>query len=238
MENAITGEDVAVRIARLTRERRGGLDYPDEVRRLLAAAVEVMRNCGIASRPRVADIVATAGLSNEAFYRHFPSKEALVEALLDDGAQQLGSYLAHQMAKEPSPRAQVRRWIEGVMSQANEEVAATTLAVLWNGGTGGKGLASGRHFASSPLATLLREPLAALGCADPETDASLVSHAILGKLSDYLWKHTQPTQAEIEHMTTFCVAAATVTTEGHGHAGIAEGSEATELIGANEGGEA
>jgi AcrR family transcriptional regulator len=123
----------------------------------------------------VADIVAAAGLSNDAFYRHFPSKDALVAALLEDGAQRLARYVAHQMSKEPSPEGQVRRWVEGVLSQTREEIAATTLAVLWNGGRIGESVASGRHSAAAPLATLLREPFAQLGSASPALDASLAA---------------------------------------------------------------
>ncbi len=88
--------------------------YAEEVRRLLDAALDVMRECGTTSRPRVADIVAAAGLSNDAFYRHFRSKDALVAALVDDGALRLRSYLEHQMAKASTPEAQVRSWVEGV----------------------------------------------------------------------------------------------------------------------------
>src|SRR5215813_1575546 len=95
--------------------------YADEVRRLLDAGLDVMRRCGTTSHPRVADIVAAAGLSNDAFYRYFPSKDALVGALLDDGANRLQGYLAHQMEKERTPEAQVRRWVEGVLSQADDE---------------------------------------------------------------------------------------------------------------------
>src|ERR687897_3086612 len=127
--------DVADRIAQQTLSTRGA-EYATEVRRLLDAALDVMRACGTTSRPRVADIVAAAGLSNDAFYRHFPSKDALVAALLEDGTERLRSYLAHQMAKENTPEGRVRRWVEGVLSQAtDEDVAATTLAVLWNGGS-------------------------------------------------------------------------------------------------------
>jgi AcrR family transcriptional regulator len=200
--------DVSDRIARQTLAKREA-EYASEIRRLLDAALDVMRECGTSSRPRVADIVAAAGLSNDAFYRHFPSKDALVAAILDDGAERLGSYLAHQMVKEPTPPGQVRRWVEGVLSQADEEIAATTLAVLWNAGNVGDGLASGRHFASAPVATLLREPLAALGSDAPDFDASLAAHATLGKLSDYLWQRTQPTHAEISRITEFCLAAVT-----------------------------
>ena len=89
------------------------------------------RSCGSAarpSRPRVADIVAAAGLSNDAFYRHFASKEALVAAILEDGTARLTSYLDHQMAKAPTPADKVRRFVEGVMSQAaDDDIAATTL---------------------------------------------------------------------------------------------------------------
>ncbi len=166
-----------------------------------------MRQNGTTSRPRVSDIVAAAGLSNDAFYRHFASKDALVTAILEDGAERLGGYLAHQMAKERSPEGKVRRWVEGVLSQADKDIAATTLAVLWNGGGAGDGLAAGRHFASAPLASLLREPLRELGSQDPELDSSLAAHATRGRLSDFLWQGVTPSKAEVDHIVGFCLGA-------------------------------
>jgi AcrR family transcriptional regulator len=197
--------DIAEAIAQRTLARRGA-DYAGEVRRLLDAALEVMRRCGTSSRPRVADIVATAGLSNEAFYRYFPSKDALVAALLEDGAGRLHSYLAHQMDKERAPEAAVRRWVEGVLAQAGGEIAATTLAVVYNSGGAGEGLGSGRHFAARPLATLLLGPFAALGSADPGLAASFAAHAVLGSLSDHLWRRTEPTPAETDSLVDLCLA--------------------------------
>src|SRR5690348_16936146 len=93
MNNSILNpeNDVAARIAQRTLAKREA-GYASEVRRLLDAALEVMRQGGTASRPRVADIVAAAGLSNDAFYRHFPSKDSLAAALLEDGAARLRSY--------------------------------------------------------------------------------------------------------------------------------------------------
>ncbi len=208
-KNAITSDPttVAERIARETTEKRTA-GYADEVRRLLDAARELMSKHGTASRPRVADIVAAAGLSNDAFYRHFASKDALVSAILDDGAERLHGYLAHQLDKEKTPDGKVRRWVHGVLSQAAPDHAATTLAVLWNGSTASQGVAAGRHFASAPLATLLHEPFAALGSRQPALDASLAAHAVLGKLSDHLWQGTQPSRAELAHITDFCLRAA------------------------------
>jgi AcrR family transcriptional regulator len=204
----VPASSVADRIVRRSLAKREG-EYADEVRRLLDAALEVMQKCGTSSRPRVADIVAAAGLSNEAFYRHFRSKDALVNALLEDGAERLRSYLTHQLAKERTPEGQVRRWVEGVLSQADGEVAATTLAVLWNGGSAAGGLAAGRHFASSPLASLLEEPFAALGSEAPDLDAALAAHATLGTLSDLLWRRAEPTRADVERVAGFCVRAVT-----------------------------
>jgi len=197
---------VAARVAARTMARRGA-EYTDEVRRLLDAALDVMRRQGPGGRARVADIVKAAGLSNDAFYRHFASKEDLVEAVLDDGTQRLRSYLAHQMDKERQPERQLRRWVEGVLSQADEEIASATLAVLSNAGTSGGGRAAGRHFASAPLAALLVAPFAALGSPAPELDASLVAHAVLGTLSDHLWRRTQPTRSEVDCIVGFCLAA-------------------------------
>jgi AcrR family transcriptional regulator len=213
MENSIlpravgSSDGLADRIAQRTLAKRGA-SYANEVRRLLDAGLDVMRSCGTDSRPRVSDIVAAAGLSNDAFYRHFPSKDALVAAILEDGAQRLHGYLAHQMAKESTPERKVRRWVEGVLSQAaDEEIAATTLAVLWNAGSAGDGLASGHSSINAPLATLLREPFAALGSAHPDLDASLAAHAVIGRLSDYLRRRVRPTRAETDRIVAFCLRA-------------------------------
>jgi AcrR family transcriptional regulator len=189
------------RISRRTLAKREA-EYADEVRRLLDAGLAVMRRCGTSKRPRVADIVAAAGLSNDAFYRHFPSKDALVAAIVDDGAERLLSYLDHQMRKAATPEEQVQRWVEGVLSQADPEIASTTLAVLWNG-SGSDGGVAGRNPASALLATLLLEPFAALGSPEPELDASLAAHATLGKLADHLAEGTPPTTTDVQAITDF-----------------------------------
>jgi AcrR family transcriptional regulator len=196
---------VAERIARRTALRRG-VDYPGEVRRLLDAALEVMRACGTTSRPKVADIVAAAGLSNDAFYRHFASKDALVAAVLEDGTERLARHLADQLAKERVPEAQVRRWVRGVLAQAaDDEVASTTLAVLWNAG-GVAGQAAGDPFsARQRLGSLLEQPFAALGSGAPALDAALATHATMGRLTDYLWRQVRPSRSEIDRVAAFCL---------------------------------
>jgi AcrR family transcriptional regulator len=197
---------VAGRIVRRSLAKRES-DYADEVRRLLDAALGLMSRNGTTARPRVADIVAAAGLSNDAFYRHFKSKDDLVTAILEDGGERLRSYLVHQLAKEPMPEGQVRRWVRGVLAQAHRDSAATTLAVLWNGSAAGGGLAAGRHFASAPVASLLHAPFTQLGSTSPELDATLAAHATFGMLSDCLWQQVEPGRAEIEGVADFCLRA-------------------------------
>lgn len=196
---------MATRIARRTLASRAP-DYPAEVRRLLDAGREEMGRCGTGARPRVADIVAAAGLSNDAFYRHFSSKDELVAAILEDGAERLRSYLAHHMEKATTPEDRVRRWIDGVLAQAADgEIAAATRAVLWNAGGIGEALVSGSP--ATVLATLLEPPLVELGSSAAPLDASLVAHAVVGKLSEYLRRGVRPTEADTERITAFCLAA-------------------------------
>jgi AcrR family transcriptional regulator len=205
-QNAIpdVADDLAARIAGRSLSKRGQ-DYAVEVRRLLDAGLEVMQRGGTDARPRVADIVAAAGLSNDAFYRHFPSKDALVAAIIEDGAERLRSYLVHSMAKELTPEGQVQRWVEGVLAQAGDAVAPATLAVLWNAGGVGDGMASGHSRLNPRLAELLEAPLGELGSADPALDAALLTHAVVGRLSDHLWQRTTPTSAEQARLVAFCL---------------------------------
>ena len=186
------------RIAQRTLAKREA-GYASEVRRLLDAGAA--RSCGrggTASRPRVADIVAAAGLSNDAFYRHFPSKDALVAAH-PRGRRASGwrSYLAHQMARSPTPEGQVRRWVEGVLAQTPTRRSRPPRSPC-------SGTAAASARASRPAGTRRERParrpapraVRPLGSADPELDASLAAHAVVGKLSDYLWQRTTPAPAE------------------------------------------
>src|SRR5437879_3640982 len=57
---------------------------------------------------------------------------------------------------------------------------------------------------STPVA-LLAGPFAALGSTSPALDALLAANAVIGLLSDYLWRESRPTKAETEHIIGFCI---------------------------------
>ena len=188
-----------------------GPDYTGEVRRLIDAGREVMRRCGTDSRPRVADIVAEAGLSNDGFYRHFASKDALVAAILDDGTERLSSYLAHQMAKEATAEGQGPPLGRGrpVPGRRRGERRHHPRRPLERGEPGPDAWPAPTPRPSARLATLLHEPFAELGSVDPELDAELVAHAVVGRLTDLLWRTADADPAETDHLVRFCLAACT-----------------------------
>ncbi len=205
MQNAVEPVDgVAARIAAQTAARR--TNYHNEVRALMDAAVKIMVANGTSTRVRVSDIVAAAGLSNDAFYRHFPSKDALVAALVEDGSERTAAGIGRRMAKERSPEGRVKRWLDGVLAQTEDANAETTLAVLWNSVNLNSAIPIGSQVSKRPLAKLLREPFTELGSTDPELDAELATQAVVGRVAGHLWAKTKPDRKEVEHLLRFCLS--------------------------------
>jgi AcrR family transcriptional regulator len=91
--------------------------YEVEVQRLIDAAVAVMVERQTVD-PTVSDIVARSGLSNAAFYRHFPSKDELVLATIERGALSLARYAEHVMARLDDPLDRIRAWARALLQQA------------------------------------------------------------------------------------------------------------------------
>ncbi len=114
------------------------------------------------------------------------------------------------MSKQRTAEGKMRRWVEGILSQAAPKLAEPVLALLFNSAGGGGALHSSRYPASAPLAALLHEPLAELGSAYPELDGLLLAHATLGRLTDHLRLRTQPSRAEVDHLVEVCLRAARV----------------------------
>ena len=91
--------------------------YAREAGRLVQATLRLIRERGVLE-PSVAAIVRAAGLSNQAFYRHFRTKHELLVAVLDEGIRLLATYLEQRMAAAATPAAQVEAWLRGVLEQA------------------------------------------------------------------------------------------------------------------------
>jgi AcrR family transcriptional regulator len=183
-------------------ERRD--QYAAEVRRLIDAAFAVMRRSGDID-PQVRDIVKAAGLSNQALYRHFPSKDALLLAVLADGQRRLVEYLRARVAARRDPASRVRAWIEGVMAQARDPHAAeATRPFAINGVRLADRFPDDLAASRDELLDTLAPAVEALG--GTRTQAAFVRDLALARMSDAIAARRRPDNRELEQLVAFCLA--------------------------------
>jgi AcrR family transcriptional regulator len=179
-----------------------------DVRNLIDTARELMTS---GSMPRVADIVRVAGLSNDAFYRYFKTKDDLVAAIVDDGSRRLLDAVAQRMKSAKAPRDQVRIVVQTVLKQATDpKVAAATRNVFGNSSRIATDERGGRVRMEQGLAELLRGPLAQLGAIDPQRDSMTAGVLIMGMLNHFLWQDGNLTARDVDHLIGFVVSGAGV----------------------------
>jgi AcrR family transcriptional regulator len=149
--------------------------------------------------PRVSDIVRTAGLSNQAFYRHFRGKDELLVALLDDGRQRLLGTLERRMARADGTPAKVRAWVEAVLDQARDpEAAAATRPFAVNGDRLAVKFPDETHRSRDRLV----DPLRAL----VDGGAALaVYHVAMGTVHDALVMRQVPSREEVDRIVEFAL---------------------------------
>jgi len=184
----------------------------EEVRRLFDSAYAVLRRTR-ELEPRVSDVVREAGLSNQAFYRHFRSKDELLLALLDDGQRRLLTTLDARMLRVEPGAARVRAWVEGVLEQARRPKAADNTRPF---AINGLRLADRFPVEWSRSRDVLLAPLrAAIGDlgGDPERDAPAVYHLAFGAMQDALVRRARPTDADVEHVVQCALAVVLKTAE-------------------------
>ena len=198
---------VAERVASRTLSVRSEA-YADEVRRLVAAGYAVMRRTGTLD-PRVHDIVREAGLSNQAFYRHFRGKDELLVAILDDGQRQLLTYLEHRMAGAEPGAARVRAWVAGVMEQQFSlrqgfvfSAADNTRPFAINNARLADRFPEEVARSRELLVRPLRDAVADAG-GDPQRDADAIYHLAIGCMNDALVARRRPTDDDIKHLEQF-----------------------------------
>jgi AcrR family transcriptional regulator len=176
--------------------------YLGEIAALVEATYAVIERTGNVDAT-VRDILAEAGLSTQAFYRHFESKDELFLLIVEDGRRQLAEYLAHRMAKATTPEAKVRAWVRGVMAQAADvDAAARTRPFLVNGAALRDRFpqqyeASERLFLDQ-LESVLQTP-------DSRRDALAIYKLAFGVMEWHLSRGSDPTRADIGHLADFAV---------------------------------
>jgi len=212
---APSADDSAVGLAvgRSIESRRAAAQI--EIERLVSAALAVIRRTG-RLEPKVSDILAEAGLSNQAFYRHFRSKHELLVAVLDEGIRGLTGYLAGRMADAASPGEAVREWIRGMAAQAGHPggAQATRPFALGRGQLAEAFPAEVARSATqvtAPLRSALHDALrdGEMPEVDPERDAEALYLLTMGWVETRLLEERIPDEAEVAHLESFILAGLT-----------------------------
>lgn len=183
-----------------------------EVERLVRAAFAMIEKTGDLD-PKVSDILAEAGLSNQAFYRHFRGKHELLVAVLDQGIRGLADYLAARMQTAAQPALAIREWVRGMAAQAQDPAGARASRPF--------ALAHGRLAEAFPAevarsrAQLTAPLVAALAAAradgaypavEPEQDAEVLYHLMMGWLESRLVEARIPESDEVERLEAFVLS--------------------------------
>jgi AcrR family transcriptional regulator len=198
-------------IERSTAERQAS--YVEEIRLLVDATFRLIAKTG-SFDPPLRDILKESGLSTQAFYKHFRSKDELLLVLLDDGRRQLLNYLQHRMAKATTPAGRVRAWIEGVLAQAADERAAKrTKPFVANQDRLADLFPVEQQASVDLLVDLLVDALGKMPAAGHDRrltrrDAEAIYYATFGALRAHLIKGTRPALEEVDHLVRFCMSGA------------------------------
>lgn len=153
--------------------------FEDETERRMItdAALRVMARTEY-SQMSIDEVLAEAGLSTRAFYRHFESKAALLDALMLREAESSERSLARVVARASDPVAAVKAWIDRYLDVYYEPRRAQRAQLLANAVGRGARLSDDmrreiRAISCRPLVAALRagDEAGVLYSPTPEIDA-------------------------------------------------------------------
>jgi AcrR family transcriptional regulator len=185
--------------------------YEDEVKRLIDASFTLVRKTG-SLEPKVGEIVAEAGLSNQAFYKHFRSKDELLLAVLDEGNHMLRDYLEHRMSKARTPVRRIRNWLSGMLEQAlNDESASATRPFAMSRARLSELFPEEVRESESQISAMLRAAIqeaidsGALPHADAERDATILYNLAMGWVERALVEAGGARRADADYLVAFAM---------------------------------
>lgn len=180
--------------------------YDDEVQHLITATQTVMLRTGCTTQPKLADIVHEAGLSNQAFYRHFRSRDDVVIATYEQGLLTIHAYLERQVLRQSGLEPRLRAWIDGVLTQIQDPaLSELTTVILWNLGQIAQDQSEIKPVGRARILELLRTVLTEGGVTEPDRTAVFVQTLVMGMMTTYLQSRKPPAPSEREHLLRFCL---------------------------------
>lgn len=170
--------------------------YAQELRALVEAAFTVVGETGSLD-PSVRAILAEAGLSNQAFYRHVGSKDELLLLMLDEGRRTLVEHLDEQMASCSDRSSRIGTWVGGVLAQARDDTAARRTRPFVAHADRLAELFPEEQRRSEDL---LIDQIAGAGGVDAEA-ATAIYDLAFGALARHLRRRTTPDDRDVEGLT-------------------------------------
>jgi AcrR family transcriptional regulator len=190
-------------------------EYAAEMRRVVDSTFSLVQRTG-SLEPSMREILAETGLSTQAFYRYFSSKDELMLALLDDGRRKLVDTLQRRMTASADPAAQVRAWVEGVLAQASTaRAAARTRPWALSEQRLAELFPREQQASVDALVGLLARPVGRLRAGAPSTSkdadamASMVYQLTFAVLRSHLVADTRPGAGETGILVDFCLKGVT-----------------------------
>lgn len=184
-----------------------------EAARLLEAARAVLERQG-GRGFSVHDVLHQAGLGTRAFYRHFPSKEALVVAVFESVAEQEAQRLRRHMDSADSALGAVTAWIEARLDLAfDDEVGSTMKALsveaIRASQRAPQQVESAFDLMLAPLVEHLRRGRqdGTIRTGDPDFDARAIHHIVWGETMRH-WSGMRPVLSRAtttEQILGFCL---------------------------------
>jgi AcrR family transcriptional regulator len=185
---------------------------------IMDAALRVMIGNGYVDAA-VGDVLAVAGVSTRAFYRHFNTKDALVLALFRRDAEAVGRLLREAADAASSPLAALDAWVDGFLDLFYEPRRARRTALFSAPAVRraegyDEEMAHAQDLLLAPLIDVLRRGQASgmLRCDEPDQDARTIlaiASSIAGPVGHRRFRERDKARA---HLVRFCWPALGVAT--------------------------
>jgi len=184
-------------VSRVGRPRR--FDDATERNLLLDAGLRVIQRNGYAAAT-LTEIVEEAGLARRAFYRHFDTKDAVLNGVFAREAEKVGAALREAVSSAPTGMAALEAWLDTYMSvftnpPQRKRVSALSSDEFRRAAGYAAELRRIDALFAAPLTEALRRAVAEgeMHVADPAEDTKIVL-AVAQQVGEFLLSAARPSK--------------------------------------------
>lgn len=189
------------------------LEGAQTVERIVRAAARLMARDG-ELEPNMRELLADAGISTRAFYRHFPSKAALISVVVEEIYNEMVDTLQQHSHAEPSAENKLRSWISAALDYAaNPDLATRGRAMVVHQAQLSREYAAvfveaGRTL-NSQVAAIIEQGIVegVFHSGNPQSDARMIVSLTVASLQRHVILVSTPSQNEAAQLADFVMKA-------------------------------